>query len=398
MVNIPIVLASDKNGIFQMYTTILSAIENKNNDTFYEFYCLIPSKFSKFVNKKFYKLTQKYKNVSIKFIKMGTSFSNIKMQIAHITSPTFYRLKIAELLPNRDKAIYLDIDTIVLADLKELYYTDLGDNYIGGVHHASFALNKNEDSKKYYDSIGFKDMKYYINAGVILWNLKQIRKNNLTKSLIELSQNTYRVMDQDIINLACYGKIKHIDLKYNLMTSFNERFLSNTETTKEFYEFYGEKEVKSALDKPIIIHYASSKKPWIDKTSWLSEYWLKYSKKCPFEKVNKKNFKQKFLNQIKENKFKKTMFWGASLFLEELVATKQVKQHKILGIIDKNTKRQGEKIGNFKIYPPEILDKIKPDIIIFSILNNYSTIYPEIKKIVNKNYPKVKILPCAFGK
>ncbi len=396
MVNIPIVLASDKNGIFQMYTTILSAIENKNNDTFYEFYCLIPSKFSKFVNKKFYKLTQKYKNVSIKFIKMGASFSNIKMQIAHITSPTFYRLKIAELLPNRDKAIYLDIDTIVLADLKELYNIELKDNYIGGIPSASFALDTN--NKTYYEKIGLNNMDSYINAGIILWNLKEIRKNKLTEKFLELAKNTYKFMDQDIINLACKGKIKCLNFKFNVMNSYQKNFLSDPDLAKKLYEFYGKEEFESGVKNPVIVHYASNKKPWIDKTIWLSEYWLKYQKKCPFKNKETviKKYETLFLNQIKENKSKKIMFWGASLFLEDLILSKKIKKQKILGIIDKNTAKQGQKLGNFEIYSPEILDKIKPDIIIFSILHNHNKIYAEVKKFVNENYPKVKMLPCAF--
>ena len=397
MIKIPIVLASDKNCIPQMYTTMLSAISNKNENSFYEFYCLIPQKFSKYVNKKFYKLIKQSKNVSLKFIKMGNAFSDIKMQIAHITSPTFYRLKIADLLPQEyEKAIYLDVDITVLDDLTELFNTNLEENYIGGVRSAAFALDKN--NRDYYNSIELKSLDYYINAGVILWNLKQIRKDNLTKTLNNLTKNTYKFMDQDIINLACYGKIKPLNFKYNVMNYYQKSFLSNTETAKELYEFYGKEEFESAIKKPVIVHYASNIKPWNNKNIWLSEYWLKYQKKCPFKIKRNNSNKEIFCNQVKENQLKKVMFWGASLFLEDLIKTKKVKKHKILGIIDKNTKRQGEKIGNFEIYPPEILDKIKPDVIIFSILHNHSTIYAEVKKFVNEKYPKVKILPNAFEK
>ena len=234
MNKIPIVLASDRNCAMQMYITILSAITNKKKDSFYDFYCLIPSRFSKFVDQKFKKLINKYNNVKLTFISMKNTFSHLPMQIEHITSPTFYRLKIAELLPGYDKALYLDIDTIVLKDLTQLFNTDLGNNYIGGVPAASYIIEY-EKLKDYYDNIGLKDMAYYVNAGVILWNLKQIRQDNVTEKFLALTKNTYKFMDQDIINLVCYGKIKHLDFKYNVMTSYKRRFLDNPELCNKIY-------------------------------------------------------------------------------------------------------------------------------------------------------------------
>ena len=149
MNKIPIVLASDRNCAMQMYITILSAIANKKKDSFYDFYCLIPSKFSKFVNQKFKRLISRHQNVNLTFISMKNIFSHLPMQIEHITSPTFYRLKIAELLPQYDKALYLDIDTIVLEDLTQLFNTDLGNNYIGGVHAGGYVIEY-EKLKDYF--------------------------------------------------------------------------------------------------------------------------------------------------------------------------------------------------------------------------------------------------------
>ena len=44
---------------------------------------------------------------------------------------TYFRLFIAEMFPEYDKAIYIDSDTVVLGDIAELYAYDLGDHYVG---------------------------------------------------------------------------------------------------------------------------------------------------------------------------------------------------------------------------------------------------------------------------
>ena len=397
MLKIPIVLASDKNCASQMYTTILSAIDNKSENSFYDFYCLVPNKFSKRVTKLFYRLIEKNHNVNLTFVNMKNAFSDIEMQISHITSPTFYRLKIAELLPQYEKVLYLDIDTVVLQDLKELYKTDLGENYIGGVHSASYVINE-KNTKQYYDSIGIPDMKYYINAGVILWNLKQIRKENITSKLLAMCKNQYRFMDQDIINLVCYGKIKHLDFKYNVMTSFKSRFLDVPELSQKVYDCYGKENVENAIIHPVIIHYVSDEKPWNNKNIWLGKYWQYYAKKNPIKFKRIPTMEQRFIEQVNEYKFKKVVFWGASVFLSDLILSGKIKKRKILGIVDKSGSRWGERIGDLEIYSPNDLVNLKPDVIIFAIKNNNTQIYNQVKTYLEEKFFDIKFLSNSFNK
>lgn len=395
MLKIPIVLASDKNCVSQMYTTILSALSNKNRDTFYDVYCLIPNRFSKRIEKIFGKLARKYKNANITFIPMRNAFANLEMQISHITSPTYYRLKIAELLPQYDKAIYLDIDTVVLQDLTELYQTDLGENYIGGVHSAGYVIEEN-DLKEYYNSIGMPNMQYYINAGVILYNLKQIKKENITSKFLALVDNKYKFMDQDIINLVCYGKIKHLDFKYNVMTPYKHRFLDVPELCQQVYEFYGEDNFKKAITNPTIVHYASSIKPWHHRNIWLEEYWRYYAKKSPIIINSVPIMERLFLNQVEKYKSKKVVFWGASLFLKDLIQSKKIKKSKILGIVDKDNSKWGEKFGELEIHSPNDLKELKPEVIILAVKNYHMSVYPQVQKYIEENFPNIKLPPNPF--
>ena len=62
-------------------------------------------------------------------------------------------------------------------------------------------------------------MKYYVNTGVLLMNLKKIREDNMTQKFIKLSKRTYDFQAQDILNIACYGKILTLPPKYNVLVT-----------------------------------------------------------------------------------------------------------------------------------------------------------------------------------
>ena len=239
---IPVVLAADENYAPQMYVTILSALKSKNKNTFYEFICLVPDRFPADIEGEFEKLQNKFSNAKIKFIFMNNDFKEQEMHISHISTPTYYRLKMPELLLEYKKAIYLDVDIIVLQDLSGLFNTDLDNFYIAGVKAAAYILNEN--NREHYKSIGIEDMSGYINAGMTLWNLEKIREDNLEPKLIELAGKNFSSMDQDVINLAFCGKIKFLDFKYNLMTKYYKRILKERENLDRLY---GKTEIDEAL-------------------------------------------------------------------------------------------------------------------------------------------------------
>ena len=388
---IPVVLAADENYAPQMYVTILSALKSKNKNTFYEFICLVPDRFPADIEGEFEKLQNKFSNAKIKFIFMNNDFKEQEMHISHISTPTYYRLKMPELLLEYKKAIYLDVDIIVLQDLSGLFNTDLDNFYIAGVKAAAYILNEN--NREHYKSIGIEDMSGYINAGMTLWNLEKIREDNLEPKLIELAGKNFSSMDQDVINLAFCGKIKFLDFKYNLMTKYYKRILKERENLDRKKK---KKEIDEALLSPVIIHYADYIKPWSTEEVWLQEYWRETEKDSPLKCKIQIGPQGKILQEI--NAGKKVIFWGASLFLEDLILSGKINQDNVLGIVDKNEARQGEKIGKYKVYSPEAIGVLKPDVIISSIINNNTRIYPQIKTYVEENYPKMEVLPDIFGR
>src|SRR5690606_29404932 len=83
----------------------------------------------------------------------------------------------------------------------------------------------------------------YINAGVILMDLKKIKELKLQdKWIYEVNRKLYAAHDQCIINYTCKGKIKLISNEYNCSISAG---------------------LDVPRDKIKISHYTGTK-PWVD--------------------------------------------------------------------------------------------------------------------------------------
>ena len=106
-----------------------------------------------------------------------------------------------------------------------------------------------------------------------------------------------------------------------------------------------------------------------------------------------KAVRKSFINEINKYKNKRIVFWGASLFLEEILNTTDFGENNILGIIDNNSQRWNEKISDYEIFEPEKINTLKPKYILISILNLNKDSYMKLKKEIKQKFPKVKILP-----
>lgn len=166
----------------------------------------------------------------------------------------YFRLFATKYLPeNIDKILYLDSDTLVINKLDELYNMDFEGNFYIATTHVKKILRKiNEVRLRIDDDVP------YINTGVLLINLKELRKIDVQKEVCEFVENNSKKLmlpDQDIIT-ALYGeKIKIVDaLKYNLgdrdLNIYNLNHIKNP---------IGLKWVK---ENTVIIHYYGRNKPW----------------------------------------------------------------------------------------------------------------------------------------
>ena len=115
------------------------------------------------------------------------------------TYMTLMRCTLTKYFPKLDKILWLDIDTIVQDNIDDLWNLDMNDYYAAG------CLEPEKSTEN-----------PYINAGVMMINLKKLREDNMDDALIKaLNTKTYQFADQDCINELCRNKILIIPSTYN---------------------------------------------------------------------------------------------------------------------------------------------------------------------------------------
>lgn len=171
---------------------------------------------------------------------------------------TYFRLFIAEMFPEYDKAVYLDSDTVVLGDISRMYCHDLGGNYVAAApDQVIIQIGRYGD---YAEKVLGINRKECFNAGVLLINCRLFREKKMLDAFVELL-HTYTFVvaqDEDYLNLLCRGRVLWLDQTWN---------------TQAFGKIpYPE----SAFN---ILHYNLAEKPWHYEDCPYGAYFWEYAKK-----------------------------------------------------------------------------------------------------------------------
>ena len=279
-VTIPIAMAMDMAYLLPASVAITSMLENAKKSTNYDIYIMVKEEMKKYAQLYFEPIRNKYSNCKINIVDMKKIFSDIKMSISHITFQTYYRLFLPSILKKYNKCIYLDSDIIVNSDLTSFFRTNIDEYLLAGVKAAGYYYPETK-VKKHMEITGIKKFDQYINAGVLLMNLKRMREENLEKLFFDLAQKCFPSQDQDVLNIACWGNIRILPLQYNLMTKYFSNKGGIVVADDYAERIYSKDEIKVALEKPIIIHYADRSKPWGKYVGIKGEIWEKYESICP---------------------------------------------------------------------------------------------------------------------
>ncbi|RDU56986.1 hypothetical protein CQA37_00820 [Helicobacter sp. MIT 99-10781] len=177
---------------------------------------------------------------------------------------TYYRLLLERFLPkDLDKCLYLDVDMLVVGDLRELFTIDLGDNFAGVVLDSVHIKRHIIPSKnpQYQDIV--LNPNWQFNGGFILINLQAWRSGKIEQKALEFLQNYNPVfLDQDTLNVLFGENTLKLGLEWNFVAfSAFENAIFKGEN-KEYTIRYTRAEHENALKNLKIIHYNTGSKPW----------------------------------------------------------------------------------------------------------------------------------------
>lgn len=264
----------NNNYLPQLLIAMTSILENNRLDSI-SFY-IFSSDITPESEEKVFRLKSAYDNFTVTFLNPPDSiFKDLKLNIDHISIETYFRYIIADMLPYCDKGLYLDADIIVNESLGSLYSLDVETVYVAGVKDIYI------DIIGYKEKIGFLKDDLYINAGVLLMNLRKIREDDKVTALFNNTRkysDVIQYQDQDVINITFKNNIKEIGSIYNFITEYVRREKINR-------------------NKAVVIHYTGKIKPWHqnckNKMRFLYKYYS-YINNC-FIENKKQHIVVKFL-------------------------------------------------------------------------------------------------------
>ena len=166
----------------------------------------------------------------------------------------YYRLAAPLLLPEElDRILYLDVDTLVINPLKELYTMDFQGNYYIACTHIREALTKLNDRR-----LNVPDGSPYVNTGVMVLNLPALREN-LTMDEIRRTAlqkiDSFWLPDQDLLTVLHGDKILLADThKYNLSDRILNIYNANPKNPRHNLDWVRE--------NTVVIHFCGKNRPW----------------------------------------------------------------------------------------------------------------------------------------
>lgn len=141
---VPIFFACDDNFVKYTLVSLTSIMENASKDFNYEVH-ILNTNISENIKQEILKLNDDNGNFKIDFSDVTKYLDSVADKFPvrdYYSKTTYFRMFIAEMYPEYDKAIYIDSDTVVLGDISEFYNHDLKECLVGACNEQAMLQEK----------------------------------------------------------------------------------------------------------------------------------------------------------------------------------------------------------------------------------------------------------------
>lgn len=178
----------------------------------------------------------------------------------HITRATLDRLWLPEILAGRNRAIYVDTDTLVLGDVAELFAQPTGESGLAAKPLISPGFKTFRRAARSWRAelpergeLGAGDNWRVFNAGVLVLDLVRLRENGLCQRAVEAVLR-YGWNDNLALSWAVRDGFSHLPAEWNV--------------------FVGQDH--AAIAGPRLVHWIGERKPWNAEVP-LGDLWKAYA-------------------------------------------------------------------------------------------------------------------------
>jgi len=285
---IPLIFSVDKNYVGYLATTLQSIMENASSNRNYLIVILdcgidyasileLEQQIENFLHFQLHVIS------ALPFI---ARYQERFVEKRHFTTAIYGRLLIPEICHRFKTAIYADCDMAFNRDIAELTDLDLGSNYIAAAIDPPLEINRRIHqwwrdyvSKK----LGLNETQAYVNSGLIVFNIEQWKRHQIAEHCIEELKNGYSFPDQDVINIACKGKIHYLGQEWNCTCQAKELFQMPSAVDAvnhcAFLEKLAHDYATAYYGNKTVFHYVAEQKPWAYPNTAHAEKWWHYCRR-----------------------------------------------------------------------------------------------------------------------
>lgn len=170
-----------------------------------------------------------YPNATLQFMTIPGKLEQMlrRRDVKRFSALAYARLLAPSLFPRHSRIVYLDADTVLYADVAELYDTDLCGAAVGAVRDtavlSSLVAGYPRRQLRKLQPLGLHDPSHYFNSGVLVLDLDRMREEDAEVRLLHVIEEHNELLehpDQDALNIVFHRQIFPLPVEWNYHFQF----------------------------------------------------------------------------------------------------------------------------------------------------------------------------------